>query len=57
MGKIKDELEEKDIVYFEAKSDTLGFTAFFWLEDVFGDEFDDLDSLDEVGAFTKRCHG
>lgn len=50
MQKIRDELDERDITYYEVKSDRLGFTAFFWLQNVFPEELDELDDVPGVSG-------
>jgi hypothetical protein len=56
--RIRDKLQEQNQNFYEARSDRLAFTAFFWVEEVFRAESDELKNVPGVsGRLFKTVHG
>lgn len=47
---IRNKLAEQQQEFHEARSETLGYTAYFWVKDVDKQEFDELKGLDVVSG-------
>jgi hypothetical protein len=52
MKKIREKLDEQGQEFYEAKSDALGFTAFFWIEYADVPEVEELKLIEGV-SFTR----